>query len=566
MGNAIKTENLRFKYRDGAQTALESITFSQNEGEFVVIMGHSGAGKSTFARCTNRIIPTFFRGELSGSVHILGENTEGKTVAQLARSLGMVFQDFETQLFCTSVELEVAFGLENLRLGRVEIVPRVEDALRSVGLNGCERREPTTLSGGQKQRLALASVLAMKPPIIVMDEATTDLDPQGKSDMFRIWRALRREGVTLLCIDHETEEALNADRVVLLREGKIAAEGAPREILANVELLNQCAVRPIQTAELFAELASTRRPLTVEEAQSALKEEGWILDPDACQQIEREDKQISDEAAIEVENLTYCYEETRTPALEEVSLKINRGDFVALIGQNGSGKTTLVKHFNRLLKPMRGRVKIFGQDAGQLSTKEIARKVGYLFQNPDYQIFAPTVEAEVAFGPTNLGISGSQLRERIARSLEAVGLSYAAGRDPVTLSQGERQRLAIASVIACDPEIIIFDEPATGLDWQLQKNVMELARSLQNRGKTIIVVTHSMRLVSEYARRVIVMSNGKVVLDGSAREVFSDSARIESLSLALTQIVRLSQKFGKTLLTVKELARCLRRKETFEKC
>ena len=557
---AVGIRGLAYYYRGRERPALRGVDLEVGTGEFVVIMGHSGAGKSTLCAALNGLVPHFFRGSMEGEVRIRGRSTRGRRVGELAREVGLVFQDFEAQLFSTNVELEVAFGPENFAVEREEMVRRVRESLRLVRLEGFENRQPATLSGGQKQRLAIASVLAMEPPIICLDEPTTDLDPAGKQDIFDIARRLQeREDVTLIVVEHETEEALDADRIVVLREGGVLADRPAREVLGDVELLEGARVMPLQVPRFFRGrgVGEGKLPLTPEEGVEEFRRRGWRISSGRHRGLIEEDREREQgygEPIIEVEGLVHRYP-NGVVALEGVDLTVRRGEFLAVIGQNGSGKTTLVKHFNGLLEPTGGSVRVGGEETRRQGLLRLGQRVGYVFQNPDHQIFSDTVFDEVAFGPRIRGLGAEEVRERVGEALAAVGLEGFEKEDPFGLTKGERQRVAVASVLSVRPEVLILDEPTTGLDYAEQRSMMELVRRLNEAGSTIIVVTHAMWVVAEYAHRAVVVHEGRLALSGSVREVFAREKELREAALRPPHVVSMSNALGHTALSVEELLR-----------
>jgi energy-coupling factor transport system ATP-binding protein len=555
--SVISIDQLTFRYRDQEdRDALSDISLDINNGQFIVVMGASGSGKSTLCFTLNGLIPIQIKGEYSGNVLVKGIATKGKKVSDFADKVGIVFQDFETQLFSTNVELEVAFGPENFAVEREEIVRRVIESLNMVGLQGFNGREPSTLSGGQKQRLAIASVLAIQPEILCMDEPTTDLDPIGKNGVFLIAKKLRDQNMTMIIAEHETEETLYADKIVIMDEGKIVASGSPREILIQVDFMNQKGIMPLQTAEFFKDkLPAAEMPLEIDEAVSSWEKLGLKVDEEKYQALVQEDnRRLSSygEVLIEVKDLAHTYD-TGLTALRDADLEIRKGEFLAVVGQNGSGKTTLVKHLNGLLLPTQGFVKIKGKDTRNQSLLEISGSVGYVFQNPDHQIFEETVFAEVAFGPRLQGQNEEQIAQNVKQALEAVGLSGREEDDPFSMSKGERQRIAVASIVATKPDVIIMDEPTTGLDYPQIKSMMELIKSLNEMGHTIVMVTHTMWVVAEYAHRAVVLKDGGVILQGTPREIFKNEDILRAAYLKPPQIIQMSNRLGRTVLSVEEL-------------
>ncbi|MBI4514750.1 MAG: ATP-binding cassette domain-containing protein [Deltaproteobacteria bacterium] len=556
---AIALRGVSFTYSDNEEAALRDIDLTVHRGELIVVMGASGAGKSTLAKCLNRTVPAFQPGTLTGSIEILGRRLTGEGVADLAGVVGLVSQDFEAQLFATNVLQEIAFAMEQLGHTPSEMRQRVPAALAAVGLAGFERRDPSTLSGGEKQRLAIAAILALRPPIFIFDEPTTDLDPAGKQEIFDVLGRLRRDGYTLVLIEHEIEAAERADRVVLLDRGRIVASGAPAEVLPEVELLERHAVRAADLDRLARAFGLRRTVRTLEALSEDLRQRlGRRQGNDPLPAPARAGAALNAAAApiLQVEAVTYAYEPERN-ALEEVSLEIRAGDSVALIGQNGSGKTTLAKLLNGLLVPTGGRVLLHGQPLAALPLSRVAGEVGYVFQNPDHQIFANTVRDEVAFGPRNLGLDPAAVAVRVDEALAAVGLCGAEEHDPFLFTKGARQRLAVASLLALRPRVLVLDEPTTGLDYPEQRRMMDLVTRLQQAGMTLIIITHSPWVVAEYARRGVLLARGRVLFDGSLRALFAQPELLERCHFRVPDVTRLGRRFGFTPLSVDEFARAV---------
>jgi energy-coupling factor transport system ATP-binding protein len=558
----LSASALGFTYRDAADPALSNLSFDLEPGELLVVMGASGAGKSTLCRCLNGIIPHFVTGEMAGRVMLQGRDTRQLRVAECARQVGLVFQDFEAQLFATSTELEIAFGAESLGLPRQEIARRVPQLLELVGLSHLSARRPASLSGGEKQRLAIAAALAAAPAVLVLDEATSDLDPVGKSAVSDLASRISKDTAerAVVFAHHEAEEAVRANRILLLSKGRAAALGPPEDILGKAELLAANGVAPLATCSLFAELDLPTRPLEEVDAAQQLLRRGLRIPEQTTEAWERGDaarRKAYGSPLIAVRGLRHAYADG-VPVLSDVDLTIRRGEYAAVIGQNGSGKTTLVKHFNGLLRPTEGDVLIDGEPARERSLRSLAQQVGYVFQNPDNQIFASSVFEEVAFAPRNFGLDEQEVRSRVSESLEAVRLGGREEEDPFSLTKGERQRVAVASILAGRPEALIFDEPTTGLDERESRGMMALIGDLNARGHTIIVVTHAMWLAAEFAHRVIVMREGAVLLDAPTRAAFSQEDTLREAAIVPPQVVRLSRRLGGTALSVPQLAQALR--------
>ncbi|HUO04620.1 MAG TPA: energy-coupling factor transporter ATPase [Candidatus Binataceae bacterium] len=558
----VSVDDVAFTYHEGSRPALSGVRFAQATGQMIGVMGASGAGKSTLAKCLNRIVPEFEGGEFRGAISIGGEPIGALRVCDVAPKVGMVFQDFEAQLFSTNVAHEVAFAMEQAGMERAAMVARIGPALLAVGLHGFEHRDPTSLSGGEKQRLAIASVLALRPSVIVLDEPTTDLDPEGKLEVFELIRKLRDDGLSMIVVEHESEELRACDRIIVLRDGAIALDGPPRDVFANFEVLEECGVRPPGLGRVLRMLGIPAIPESGEHAYSEIVKAYPRLTTHSAAAAPSSPAAAANNTAesplVQVEQLSFSYPGgppgPAPKVLDAIDLRIDPGDFLAIVGQNGSGKTTLAKQIVGLLKPTAGRVMLNGKDRAALRPAETAREAAYVFQNPDNQIFAPTVADEVAFGPRNFGLDGDEIGRRSDEVLAAVGLSEQRDSDPFLLSKGERQRLAVASMLALRPRLLILDEPTTGLDHREQLRMMELVGKLNAEGIAIVIITHTPWLVAEYARRVVLMRKGRKIFDGGVREFFMRDELLKSSSFRPPEVTQLSRRFNTLALTPAEMA------------
>jgi energy-coupling factor transport system ATP-binding protein len=556
MDKAIQIKNLSYSYKRSEVKVLRDINLDIERNSFTVIMGPSGAGKTTLCCTLNGLIPNFIKGNIEGEVIVNGKKVSEQRVADMAHEIALVFQDFESQLFSTNTELEIAFAPENFAVDPEEIGKRIKEALEVVQLKGLEKRAPATMSGGQKQRLVIASVLSMNPEMVVMDEPTTDLDPIGKNQVFTIAQKLRHsKDITQIIVEHETEEAIEADRVLLMNEGRIIKDGKPEEILRDINTMRELGLMPLATPDYFDKLGEKQLPLLPQEGAEYFKKVGYKISEEKYKELlegDEKKKQIYGETIIKCQGLRKVYP-NGFEALKGIDLDIKKGEFVAVVGQNGSGKTTMVKHFNGLLTPTSGELIVNDLNADETSIYELGKHVGYVFQNPDHQIFSDTVYDEVAFSPKARGFSDEEVEKRVKNALAAVNLEGYEEEDPFSLSKGERQRIAVASVLAAQPQVMIFDEPTTGLDYREQKSMMELIKKLNDKGHTIIIVTHTMWVVAEYADRMIVVKDGQIHVEGTTREVFGQEDKLADVALKAPHIVTLSNNLGKTCLTVEEL-------------
>lgn len=557
-------KDVSYKYPRSTDFVLSNINLEIHPGEFLGLIGPTGAGKSTLCLALNGIVPQFFGGRFFGSVHVNDLDTIEHPVSTFARFVSQVFEDPETQLVATSVENEIAFPLENLKVPPEIIRERIPQALAAVRLEGSEQKHPSELSGGQKQRLAIAAAIAVQPKLLILDEPTSQLDPVGAEEVFATVQELNQElGMTIVMASHSAEEmAVFADRIVLLSHGEVIATGSPDEIYSQIELLAANELRPPQVASTFyslkkAGLAVPKIPVRMKDAipylgdlASRKPNQSFVLPPPP---------RMTGEALLSVRDLTHIYPDGTT-ALQGVSLDIHAGEYVLLIGQNGAGKTTLVKHFLNLLQPTEGVVRVGRADTRNMTVSDLARRIGYIAQNPDHQIFTASVRAEIEFALQNLDFHPDLVEARTLESLDAMGLLEVQDRHPLSLPKGDRARVVIAAILAMKPEIIIFDEPTTGQDFGGAQTILTISRDLHKAGKTILVITHHLYLMPEYAQRVVVMGKGTLLLDQDLRTAFHSKSILQSTFLTAPQAVCLSQELSilndtfPPLLTPKEIA------------
>ena len=549
----IKIRDLTFYYGDASRPALQDVNLDIEDGEFVLVTGPSGCGKTSLCRCLNGLIPHFYGGEIAGGLEVQGLDVMRHTTRELATRVGMVFQDPENQLVSMDVQREVAFGLENLAFPRDVMAKRVEEALDTLGISGLRHRQVHELSGGEKQKVVISSVLALHPDVLVLDEPTSELDPKGAEDVLSIVRRLNDElGITVILVEHRLDRVVHlVDRMIVMDEGKIIADGNPRAVLSNGDITSIGAgVPPI--VRIVQRLRDNgvnvdNIPLTVKEGRAMLKDIFMGARGSTLSQAESAD---NGRPVIEIDKLWHAYPEGIT-ALKNVNLRICEGEFVAVMGRNASGKTTLVKHINGLLQPTKGKVIVSGIDTRRATIAQLSQKVGFIFQNPNDHIFADTVEEEIAFILKNLGFDSGEIAARIDEMLEMFALKEFRRQYPRSLSGGERQRVAMASVLVARPRVLILDEPTRGMDYRLKSELMRFLNGYREKGNTVVLVTHDVETVAEHADRVVLLSEGGVVVDGNKRDVLS---RALFFSPQINRLVQAFEKYGvpNNILTVDE--------------
>ena len=554
----IRIDNLSFRYGGSSQAALCDITLDIDDGEFVLITGLSGGGKSSLCRCLNGLIPHFYGGEISGRVEVAGFDVMKHSTRELATSVGMVFQDPENQLIAFDVEREIAFSLENLSFSPDMMAKRVEDVLDVVNIAALRHRHIDELSGGEKQKVAIASVLALYPSILVLDEPTSELDPKGAEEILALVKRLNDEmGITVVLVEHRLERVMAyVDRLVVLDKGKVVADGSPQSVL-NEKKLSRSGIGIPPLVALAHGLRDkgieiNDIPLTVKEARAMVARTLHGKNVEGCVISEkRRDRNVQNRPLLEVKGLWYAYS-SGLVALKNVNLQVYPGEFVVLMGRNASGKTTLVKHFNGLLLPTKGDVVLNGINTKGITVAKLARQVGYVFQNPDEYLFCDTVDEEIAFTLKNIGFGKTDIARLTDQVLDRFGLMPYKQCYPHSLSGGEKQRVAIASVLASRPSMIVLDEPTRGMEYGLKVQLMDFLDDYRNGGGTVILVTQDVETVAEYGDRVILLSEGRIVVDGTKREVLSRALLLSPQVNRLAQSLRGNGVCG-DILTVAEM-------------
>lgn len=542
MSTLVKLENVYFTYLHNKEPSLQNINLEIKEGELVALMGPLGAGKTTLLRLISGVIPQFFPGILKGSISVCGLDPREHDATELVECVGLVLDDPSRQIYNLTVEDDIAFGPMNMGLTVSEISDRVSHAMRVLRLTGLEKRHPKELSGGQQQRVALAGVLALKPRIIALDEPMSMLDPIGKYEVLEAIRELNKQGIACLIAESGStlEEVLSlATRVIVMDKGRIIFDGDPHRV-AETGILEELGVGLPQITELFIEFSKISNdklplPISIEETldhmvrfikENRIKVRGNNVRDKEYGRRSLEDKAnkeaSSRKVVLEATNIWYTYPNGVT-ALKGISLQLHENELVGLIGQNGSGKSTLALVLAGALKPANKDAKIIvnGKDVNKMDLLERIRLINYVFQNPDNQLFSAIVHDEIAFALKMLGYNFDDIKKTTEEIINQLGLENYVKELVINLTRDLKTLTAIASVLVLKPKILIIDEPTGGLDRKGSKKLMDILKSLARRGHTIVIITHDMRNVYEYCDRVIVMHDGRILLDGTPKKVFS---------------------------------------------
>ncbi|GGA08284.1 ABC transporter ATP-binding protein [Paenibacillus marchantiophytorum] len=527
---SIEVEDVIFTYAGNSRTTRSGLSMQIAEGETVLLLGPSGSGKSTLALCMCGLIPHAVVGDMKGRIRLAGIDTRETEPAELAEVIGTVFQDPDAQIIMMTMEDEVAFGLENMGVPAGEMSARIAEALHMVGLSLPRGTPIDQLSGGQKQRLALASVLAMKPAILLLDEPTANLDPVGTSQVFSTLRKLKRSvRPTIVLIEHKLDGLMDlVDRVVVLdHTGALVCSGSPRTLFNDKAAeLHRLGVWFPQAIELTSALRNAGfpiagRPLYLNELAEMVRHTLLARgDMEARETQSAPSKVRAGRPLLDIRP-TACLSR-KNGWLKPLSLQVHQGQFWAIVGENGAGKTTLARHIMGLIPTRPGTIYIDGSDATTLPASELARKIGYVFQNPEHQFVTERVKDEIAFGLKNLGWQAEDIAASVERHLARFGLTEYANSHPFGLSHGQKRRLSVAVMLAVGQDLLILDEPTFGQDQQHTAQLMNMLTALQREGKTILMITHDMTLVAEYADHVAVLSEGELLLSGTVDALFTD--------------------------------------------
>ena len=566
----IEIQELTFKYAEAKKNALENVTLNIQKGDFVGIIGESGAGKTTLCSCLNALIPHHYTGDFYGSVKVEGQDTFDVKPDKLALKVGSVFQDIESQIVSYFVEDEILFGLENFGVPANQIEERITEALEALGISELRHREISTLSGGQKQKVVFASIIALKPDYLILDEPTGELDPASSLQIFKLLKKLNEErGITVIVAEQKIMLLCEfVKKLIVLEKGTVVHYGEIRSTLTHQREMEEAGINCPRVLTLTGKMmeegltpsgmkTEERICLNTQEAADFIKRMMGNdchvkADDDSLKPSQEPVTEPSEQPVLEFKNVCFSYNETAN--VHDLNVKIQKGDFTAITGSNGAGKSTFSKLCNGLLQPSSGDVFVLGQNTKRNKVSSLAKHIGFLFQNPDRQICCSTVEEEIAFSLKNNGLSKEEIQRKVEATIKEFG--FDAKTEPFNMSRGQRQRLCLACLIALNPEILILDEPTTGLDYRECMEMMNRIRELNENGTTVIMVCHDMEVVLDFAKSVIVMNRGEILAQGATREILSNKELLAKARLLQPQIAATCSLLGdefKGLFTVEEL-------------
>lgn len=529
----IKVTNLKYRYPHTDRLALDGINCEIHAGEFIGIIGRNGSGKSTFCQALTGLVPNFYRGAYGGKVFVDDIEVRHVEVDDLCRKVGIVFQNPFNQVTGSKLTVyeEIAFGLENFGIPRDEMIRRIDRSLEELDIVRFKDRAPFDLSGGQMQRMAIASIIAMEPEVIILDEPTSQLDPQGSEEVFRAVQRLSRQGITIIMAEHKMEKiAAYSDRVMLLDDGKLVDFDAPGAIFSRNDLKEHGVIGAFLYKDMPGTWNKDKREGPISGYPGRGRRASYIrTGGDGMNQID-------------IKGLHFSYTE-KEEILKGINLVIDERP-TAIIGQNGAGKTTFVKLLKGLLRPTQGNILFNGQDLSGFTAAQLAKDIGLVFQNPNDQIFKNTVMDEVMFGPLQIGMDRQAAEASAQKALAMVGLEGTEKVNPYDLGLSDRKMVSIAAIIAMDTDAVIFDEPTIAQDYMGKERIKAIMKALNREHKIVISILHDMDFVAETFERAIVFAKGNVLLDGDTRAVFGQKNMLEQAYLEQPGAARLCHELG----------------------
>lgn len=507
--NYIDIRDLSYKYPNCEKLALNNINIEINKGEIILILGSSGSGKSTLAKCITGSVPNFYGGSIKGDIHIEGALINQISQRKRASEITMVFQDPEKQLIMDKVHREIAFGLENIACNEEQIKRRVWESLQYLNISDLGYREINSLSGGQKQKVAIASAIAYMPNCIIMDEPTSQLDPTSSEEIINIIKKINEElGITIIIIEQRIGKWFEiADNIALMDKGEVIFYGDKEELYHK---------RDKYSTSFLPSYLKICNSLMIEQMPKGLKEARGVLSRFDYNYTNKLSLAYSEKNIIEVKNITCSYAEQK--AIKNLSINIKEGDLLGVLGANGAGKSTFLKAIMGLVK-YSGSIKLLEEEVKKLKLKEIAKFIGYISQNPNDYISKETVYDELKFTMNNFNIDDESV---IEETLKNLGIYHLRDINPRDTSGGERQRIAIASMLVLSPKILLLDEPTRGLDYDAKRELGNILKKLKQKGTTIIMVTHDVEFAAQCCNSFMLMFNGEKVSEGNSKKVLGN--------------------------------------------
>lgn len=542
----IEFRNFTFTYRSQAEPTLRDIDLTIYEGEKVLIVGPSGSGKSTIGHCINGLIPFSYKGEMEGSVHIMGVESNEQSLFALSKMVGTVLQDPDGQFIGLTVGEDIAFALENDVVPQQDMITRVSEVSKMVDMDGYLTSSIHHLSGGQKQRVSLAGVMVDDVNILLFDEPLANLDPAtGKHAIDLIDRIQKETDTTVVIIEHRLEDVLyrHVDRIVIINNGRIVRDGHPDEIVASDALEESDVREPLYIKALKyagCSINAQMRPAHIDTLSLDRCKERVV---DWFEAAERPSQVRSEIPILELSHIDFGYTASR-PTIRDVSLTIYKGEMLSIVGKNGAGKSTLSKLICGFERPTGGSIVLAGKDITRDTIKERSEKIGMVMQNPNQMISKHMIYDEVAFGLVLRGVPEEDIRPRVERALKVCGLYPFRNWPIAALSFGQKKRVTIASILVLEPEIIILDEPTAGQDFRHYTEIMEFLVELNRQGVTIVLITHDMHLMLEYTPRAIVLAGGQKIADDRSSTILTDDVIIERANLKRTSLYDLALQAG----------------------
>ncbi len=543
----IEFRDFSFQYNAQMEPTLYNIDLTIHKGEKVLVAGPSGCGKSTLVNCINGLIPFSYKGEIKGSLKINGKESSSQSISAISNTVGTVLQDSDAQFIGMTVLEDIAFALENECVVKEEMVERVHRAAEIVDISDHLGYAPTDLSGGQKQRTGIAGILVDDVEVMLFDEPLANLDPAtGKTAMELIDDVAVKTGATVIVVEHRIEDVLHIemDRIILMENGRIVFDGTPDALLSSNLLIEGGIREPLYiTALKYAgiEITEDRLPHSIRSVVLTDADKAQVRRwHESTPTIKPEPKT---DTILDIKNLEFAYED-KPPTLKGVDLEVHKGELMAIVGRNGAGKSTLAKVICRFEKDCTGSMELMGEDLMTLSIKECADRVGYVMQNPNQMISKTMIFDEIALGLRLRGLDEEAIKEKVESTMKICGL-YEFRNWPISaLSYGQKKRVTIASILALDPDIIILDEPTAGQDFRHYTDIMEFLKDINSRGITIIMITHDMHLMLEYAERALVFTDGRIIADDTSAAILTNPAITEKASLKETSLYHLALMCG----------------------